>query len=75
MKMLAASTALVASVVLTALVSSDAAYAQRSRAAPKPYATPKSYDYIHEMPRDPRFTEEEQRIIDAITRADERNGR
>jgi hypothetical protein len=75
MNVLAATTALAASLVLTALLYADGAQAQKYRAAPKPYAAPNSYDSIHELPRDPRFTDQEQRIIDRITRADERNGK
>jgi hypothetical protein len=74
MKMLAATTALATSVALAALFSSEAAYAQRYRAAPKSYAAPNSYGSVHDSLRDPRFTDEEQRIIDAITRNSRNSG-
>lgn len=73
--------ALTASVALAALLAVHAAHAQRYRDSAKPYAAPdtystsRSFDPIHDRPRDPRFTEKEQRIIDRITRANERNGR
>ena len=55
------------SVPLAALFSTAAASAQRHRAAPK------SYDAVHS--RGQRFTDEEQRIIDAITANGWHNGK
>jgi hypothetical protein len=73
--------ALATSIALATLLAIQAAHAQRYRESGKPYAaqdsysTSRSFDPIHDRPRDPRFTEKEQRIIDRITRANERNGR
>jgi hypothetical protein len=81
MKMPTAKLMLATSTALAALFSIHAASAQSYRAISKPYAGPesysasRSYDSIHDRPRDPRFTEKEQRIIDRITRANERNGK
>jgi len=61
---------LATSLALAALFSTEAAQAQKYRAAPK------SYDAAPSRPRDySRFTAEEQRIIDRITRTDERAGK
>ena len=69
MKMLATKMALATSVALAPLFSTEAAYAQRYHAAPR------SYDAVdHSRVRDHRFTDEEQRIIDAITRNDQSAG-
>ena len=79
--MLIARSTLAASIVLATLLFLHAAHAQRYRESGKPYAARDSYsasrsfDPVHDRPRDPRFTEKEQRIIDRITRADQRNGR
>ena len=63
--------ALAAFVALVPLLLTEAAHAQRGYAAPRSYdATPRSY----ESPRDHRFTDEEQRIIDSITRNDRNSG-
>jgi hypothetical protein len=67
--------------VPAALLFAPAAHAQKYRSSSNPYAaqdsysTSRSFDPVHDRPRDPRFTEKEQRIIDRITRADQRNGR
>ena len=69
MKMLATKMALATSVVLAPLFATEAAYAQRYHAAPQ------SYDAgDHSRVRDHRFTDEDQRIIDQITRTDESAG-
>jgi hypothetical protein len=71
MKMPAIKMALAASVALMPLFSAGVANAQRYRAAPRSYeAAPRSY----ESNRDPRFTDEEQRIIDSISRNDRSAG-
>jgi hypothetical protein len=71
MKMRAITMALAASAVLAPLLLSEAAQAQRAHSAPRSYNdAPRSYESI----RDPRFTEEEQRTIDAISRNDWRSG-
>jgi hypothetical protein len=57
------------SVPLAALFSTEAASAQRYRAAPK------SYDAVRSRARGQRFTDEEQRIIDAITANGWHNGK
>jgi hypothetical protein len=81
MKMLIARLTLVASLAFAAQFSGHAVSAQTYREISKRYATPesystlRSYDSIHDRPRDPRFTDKEQRIIDRITRANERNGK
>jgi hypothetical protein len=81
MKMRIARSTLAASVALATLLFLHAAHAQKYRESSKPYAARDSYsasrsfDPVHDRPRDPRFTEKEQRIIDRITRADQRNGR
>jgi hypothetical protein len=78
--MLIAKLMLAASFALAALFSAHVASAQgyreisRQHSAPS-YSTPRSYDSVHDRPRDPRFTDKEQRIIDRITRANERNGK
>jgi hypothetical protein len=69
MKMLATKIVLAASVALPALFSTEAASAQRYRAAPK------SYDAGYSRPSDGRFSPEEQRIIDQITANGWRNGK
>jgi hypothetical protein len=77
----AAKMALATAVALAALSSTDAAHAQRYRAAPNwqgapgSYSTSRPYDPARDRLRDSRFTPEEQRIIDSITRNDERNGK
>ncbi len=69
MKMLATKMALATSVALATLFATEAAYAQRYHAAPR------SYDAVdHSRVGDHRFTDEEQRIIDAITRNDQSAG-
>jgi hypothetical protein len=69
MKMLATKMALATSVVLAPLFATEAAYAQRYHAAPQ------SYDAGDQSrPGGARFTPEEQRIIDQITRTDESAG-
>jgi hypothetical protein len=71
MKMPAIKMALAASMAVAPLFVTDAAHAQRYQAAPRSYdAAPRSYESI----RDPRFTEEEQRTIDAISRNGWRSG-
>jgi hypothetical protein len=71
MKTPAIKMALAASMALAPLLFTGAAHAQRAYAAPRSYdAAPRSY----ESTRDPRFTEEEQRIIDAISRNDRSSG-
>jgi hypothetical protein len=70
MRVVAITTALAASVALAPLLFAEAAHAQRARTAPRSYSTPRPYESI----RDPRFTEEEQRTIDQITRNGWRNG-
>jgi hypothetical protein len=59
----------VATWTLVALLSADTASAQKYRPAPKPYDAERS------RPQGQRFTPEEQRIIDQITRNDWNNGR
>ncbi len=56
------------SVPLAALFSAEAASAQRYRAAPKSHA-------VDSRARGQRFTDEEQRIIDAITANGWNNGK
>jgi len=71
MKMPAIKMAIAASVALVPLLSAGVANAQRYHASPRSYdAAPRSYD----SNRDPRFTPEEQRIIDSITRNDASTG-
>jgi hypothetical protein len=53
---------------VVALLSAGAAFAQRSRPAPR------SYDAAPSRARGQRFTDEEQRIIDQITANAWRNG-
>ncbi len=67
--MLAAKTALAASVALAALSFTEGASAQKYRAAPR------SYDAGYSRPTDGRFSPEEQRIIDQITANGWRNGK
>jgi hypothetical protein len=70
MKMPVMRMALLASVTLAQLFSIQAAYAQRYHAAPW------SYDAAdHSGVRDHRFTPDEQRIIDEITRNDASAGK
>jgi hypothetical protein len=65
MKTLATKMALATSVALATLFATQAAYAQRYHAAPQ------SYDAVdHSRMRDHRFSDEDQRTIDAITRND-----
>jgi|GraSoiStandDraft_4_1057263.scaffolds.fasta_scaffold144822_5 hypothetical protein len=71
MKTLAIKLALAASVALAPLLLTEAAHAQRAYAGPRSYNdAPRSYESV----RDPRFTEEEQRTIDAISRNDRSTG-
>jgi hypothetical protein len=71
MKMLAINVVLAATVAVAPLLFAEAAHAQRAYSAPRSYNdAPRSYESI----RDPRFTEEEQRTIDAISRNGWRSG-
>ena len=71
MKTLAIKMALAASAALMPLLLTEAAHAQRAYATPRSYNdAPRSYESV----RDPRFTEEEQRTIDAISRNDRSAG-
>jgi hypothetical protein len=69
MTMLANKMGLAAAVALATLFVAEAAHAQKSRDARKPY------DAGQSRPSGSRFTPEEQRIIDQITANDWRNGR
>lgn len=70
MKMFATKMALATSVALAALISTEAAYARRYHEAPR------SYNAVHHSRvTDHRSTNEDQRIIDAITRNDWSNGK
>jgi hypothetical protein len=78
MKMLATKTAL--AVTLAALLFTEAAHAQRHRAAPRSdparsYAAPGSYGGGYSGAGGSRFTPEEQRIIDSITANDWKSGK
>ena len=65
MKILAITMAFTVSMALAPLLLVDVAHAQRAYTAPRSYnSAPRRYESI----RDPRFTEEEQRTIDAISR-------
>jgi hypothetical protein len=71
MKTLAIKVALAASAALMPLLLTQAAHAQRAYAGSRSYNdAPRSYESL----RDPRFTEEEQRTIDAISRNDRSTG-
>ena len=63
--------ALAASMTVAPLLVAHVAHAQRAYGGSRSYdAAPRSY----ESTRDPRFTEEEQRTIDAISRNGWRSG-
>jgi len=65
MKILAITMALATSAALAPLLFADAAHAQKAYSSPRSYnSAPRRYESI----RDPRFTEQEQRTIDAISR-------
>jgi hypothetical protein len=68
----AATAALFAAVALAALLFVDTAFAQSRRPVPRSYRPVNPYSYSNAQR--PRFSPEEQRIIDQITQTDRATG-